>query len=350
MYMTGNVHLVTGAAGLVGANLVRALLAQGVAVRAMIHSDQRTLAGLDVELVQGDVRDPASLERACQGAEVVYHLAGLISIEMGGRDRLEQINVIGVRNVVNACLHSRVRRLVHFSSIHAFLQEPLDQPLDESRPLVNMVSAEVSQQFAPYDLTKAMGEDEVRAGVARGLDAVILNPTGILGPQDIYPSFFGRALLMMARGRLPVLVQGGFDWVDARDVALGAIQAAQLAPAGAQYLLGGHWRSVKELAALVGELRGRPAARLAVPLGLAKLGVPLFRLWGQLTHSQPLYTDVSLQALRGNHHISHARATRELGYSPRPLEETLADTLDWFNQHGMLPPLMSKPPASEGIP
>ncbi|HUJ76238.1 MAG TPA: NAD-dependent epimerase/dehydratase family protein, partial [bacterium] len=233
--------VVTGANGHVGANLVRALLAEGRAVRVLVHEHDEALRGLQVEVVRGDVRDPVSLQRAFAGAEVVYHLAAIISIETGSWPALEPINVVGVHNMVQAALAAHVRRLVHFSSIHALEQTPFEQPVDENNPFVNA-------RHAPYDRSKAAGEREVRRGIEQGLNAVIIAPTGIIGPYDYQPSHAGQMLLSLAERRMPALVNGGFDWVDVRDVVAGAMLAEQKAPAGAKYLLSGHWASLHDVA------------------------------------------------------------------------------------------------------
>ncbi len=322
--------VITGVSGLVGANLARALLAQGRQVRGLIHREQRAVEGLLIELVEGDVRDPDSLQEAFAGAELVYHLAAHISLRMDSWPEVEAINVQGTRNVVQACLQAGVQRLVHFSSIHAIEQEPLDLPLDETRPRVS------SPKHSPYDRSKAQSELEVLQGIARGLQAVILNPTGIVGPYDYYPSHFGKALLSLVAGRLPALVAGGFDWVDARDVVQAAIRAERAAPSGASYILSGHWRSVRQVANLAAELTGRGAPRWTVSMGLAHLAAPLMARLAHLNDSEPIYTPVSLAALRSNRLISHGRASRELGYQPRPFEQTLADALDWFIKNGYL--------------
>lgn len=327
--------LVTGAAGHVGGHLVRALIAQGRSVRAL-DVDRKALERLgaeiegDIEIVQGDVCDPVSLQRAFAGVKVVYHTAGYVSILWNEGSRLNAINVIGTRNIVGACLRCGVRRLVHFSSIHALEQEPLDIPLDESRPLV------VSSHYPPYDRSKAAGEREVRRGIDHGLDAIILNPTGIIGPHDCRPSHIGQVILAIARGRLPVLVKGGFDWVDVRDVIEGALRAKDRAPAGARYLLSGHWVSMRDLATMVAEMAGARAPRLVYPLWLARLGAPFVTAYAHLSGKRPFYTSVALRDLQGNRQISHERATRDLDYYPRPFEETISDTLRWFKETGHL--------------
>lgn len=324
--------LVTGASGFAGGSLIRALLAQKRQARALIHHDREAIAGLPVETMTGNVTSLNSLIQACQGVDIVYHLAANISLEWGNWDEVEAINVSGTRNVVEACIRSKVRRLIHFSSIHAFNQHPFDRPVDENNPLVSAPSS------PPYDRSKAAAEREVRAGISRGLDAVILNPTALVGPFDFKPSFFGQAILLLAKGRIPALVEGGFDWVDVRDVATAAITAGQTAPRGSQYLLGGHWHSVREVAGMISAQTGRRMPRLVVPLGLAYAAAPLMRVLARLTHQPPIYTQVTLRALNSNHHISHAKAQGELSYCPRPLQETLSDTLDWFRKQGKIGP------------
>ncbi len=324
--------LVTGATGLVGGNLVRALLEAGKPVRALVHTDRRALDGVDVEIARGDVRDPEGIARAMKGAEVVYHLAGEISLEMNTWPKVEAINVLGTRNVVEACLRCGVRRLVHFSSIHAITQAPFDSPVDEDRPLVN-----ATQAVPPYDRSKASGEREVQAGIARGLDAVILNPTAILGPNDFRPSYLGEALVLLARGKIPALVCGGFDWVDVRDVVRGAMLAERMATRGKRYLLAGHWLSVREIAELVAQVTGRRPPLFTVPMQLAEMSAVPMGWLARLRGSHPIYTRVTLHALRSNRRISRDRAEQDLGYTSRPMAETVRDTIGWFAAHGYIP-------------
>jgi dihydroflavonol-4-reductase len=324
------VVVVTGAAGHLGGNLVRALLDRGRRVRALVHQDRRALEGLDLEIVEGDVRDPRSLQRALEGAEVVYHTAAHISLLRDEWPLLEAVNVLGTRNVVEACLSSGVRRLVHFSSIHALQEPPPPACIDESCSLV------APSGCPPYDRSKAAGEREVLKGMERGLDAVILIPTAFIGPYDFRPSHFGEALLAMGRGKLPALVQGGYDWVDVRDVTQGALAAEERAPTGARYLLSGHWVSLREVAAMVEEITGTSAGRLIFPIWLARMGAPFATAFARRKGKRPLYTSASLKALCSHRMISHLRSSRDLDYHPRPFRDTLVDTLRWFAETGHL--------------
>ncbi|MGQ9681037.1 MAG: NAD-dependent epimerase/dehydratase family protein [Anaerolineae bacterium] len=325
--------VVTGAAGHLGANLVRALLARGQHVRAFdAAADPRSLAGLDVEYIRGSVCEPADLRRALSGADVVYHAAAVISLRMDDWPLLESVNVHGTRHVVQACLDAGVRRLIHFSSIHALRQEPWGVPVDEYSPPAT------DPRLPPYDRSKAAAEAEVRAGVARGLDAVIINPTGMVGPHDYRPSFFGGVLLALGLGRMPALIASGFDWVDVRDVADGAILAAERAPAGSRYLLSGHWVSMPDTAHIVGELTGAPVPRFVAPYWLARAAAHLSDALLRRAPHGAVFNSVSLQALRSNRRISHERAARELGYHPRSFRATLADLFAFFRRQGLLAP------------
>jgi dihydroflavonol-4-reductase len=331
--MSGTV-LVTGAAGHVGGNLVRALLAQGGRrVRVLVHKDTRAIDGLDVERVQGDVLDAAAVRQAVDGAEIVYHLAAIVTTEGDPDGTAQRTNVEGPRNMVNACLDAKVKRLVHFSSIHAFQQQPLLESLDEARPL-----AEGKHEMA-YDRTKAGGQREVWAGMKRGLDAVIIHPTAVVGPFDFKPSRMGQVLLDLYHRRLPSLVGGGFDWVDVRDVIAGAMAAETKGRAGENYLLSGEYRSVTELAHVAAQVTGVRAPRFTAPIWLAKVGVPFAVGWAKLARSRPLYTFDSLHALQlANQRISCAKAKTDFGYAARPLQDTVRDTYDWFREAGKLGP------------
>lgn len=321
--------VVTGASGLIGANLVRSLLVEqgGRGIRAVVHHDRRALQGLDLELVEADLSDQTSLENALRGADLVYHLAASISLRMDSWHSMAATNLEGTRRVLAACQACGVRRLVYFSSIHTRQQIPLDQILDEDRPLLD------DPEAPPYERSKAAAEMVVQQAAAQGLDVVTIIPTAVIGPYDFKPSYIGKALLLLARGRLPALVSGGYDWVDVRDVAAGAMQAARVAPAGASYILSGHWQSIPAVARAVDRITARKLLRPVVPLKVADWAAPLMTHIGRLNGSEPLYTRPMLTALTSNRQVSCAKAARELGYAPRPFEQTLEDTLDWLLAH-----------------
>jgi len=321
---------VTGASGHVGINLTMALIARGRQVRVLSHTSNLGLEGLPVEYCRGDVGDIDTLLAAFSGVRVVYHLAAHISLSMNDWPRCAQVNIEGTRNVIEACRRSGVQRLVHFSTIHALRSEPLDTPVDESRPYVS------SPDAPPYDRSKAAGEKLVRCAVDEGLDAVIINPTGVIGPFDFRPSHFGQALILIATGKMPVLIDGGFDWVDARDIAECAIKAEETAAAGSRYLLSGHWLSMRDIASIAAGIMGNRVPSLVCPMALARACAPIITAASGLTGTRPIFTGVSLDALVSNRDISHQKATSELGYAPRPVSETLNDTIQWFKDNGYI--------------
>jgi dihydroflavonol-4-reductase len=322
--------LVTGASGHVGGNLVRALLDRGERVRAMVHRNTRALEGLDVERVPGDVTDPSTLAPAMADVDRVFHLAAMISIDGSHGGLVERINVGGTRNVAEAALAAGVRRFVHFSSVHAFSQTPLGEPLDETR-------AKVSGRGAPaYDRSKAAAEAELREVIAKGLDAVIVNPAGIIGPYDFAPSRMGQVFVQLRRGRLAALTGGGFNWVDVRDAVAGAIAASERGRSGENYLLPGHQLSIREIAERAGEIAGFRPPRFDVPLRLAEMAAPFALGFSRLTRQTPLFTPESLTALRSNPRIVSDKARDDLGYQPRPIDETLRDIYLWLEEAGLI--------------
>ena len=318
--------LVTGAAGHVGVTLVRALLAQGRRVRALVRSDTEGLAGLDVELFRGDVRDRRSVAEAVAGAELVIHAAARISLSSVDDPHLQAVNIGGTAAVVDACLEAGVARLVHISSVHA-LDLVGAATVDERLPLAE------SRDASPYDRSKAAAEREVLRGVGAGLDAVIVSPAAVIGPYDFKPSQVGRLLLELRRGSLPALTGGGQSWVDVRDVVGGVLAAAERGRTGERYLLGGEYRSVVELVEMAAKEIGARRPRVVLPLGLLGALAPTAERLNRLRGREATLTPVSVRALCGSHEVSSEKAVRELGYTRRPLAETVAETMAWLCEH-----------------
>ena len=325
--------VVTGATGLLGNVLVRGLVAREAApvrVLARPTADMRALAGLDLEVVHGDVRDPASLLAAFAGADMVFHLAGIVSIERGGLPRLRETNVEGTRNVLAACRQAGVRRLLHCSSIHAFVVPAAGSCLTEESPI------DPSQAAAAYDRTKAEATLLVLDAAKQGLDAVIVFPTGVLGPYDFRPSYTGELILACAQGRLHAYVDGAYNFVDVRDVAAGIIAAAEKGRSGEGYILTGHNVTVRELLHAVETAAGAPAPRLRLPFGLVRAFSFLIPTYYWATRQKPLFTTYSLDVISSGCTMTNDKAERELGYRPRPFAETMDDTVRWFRRQHML--------------
>ncbi len=322
---------VTGANGHIGANLIRKLLERGDTVKVLYHNNNTAFKGLDISTVKGGLGNPESLEELCKEAETVYHLAAQISIGNFTLEQLMKINFTGTENVINACKKTGVKRLVHFSSIHAYKHNPLNAPLNESNPL-NLESELV------YERTKALAEELVQKKAGEdGLEIVIVNPTAVIGPWDFGPSYLGQFLIRLYNRRIPALIPGGYDWVDARDIADGTIGAALYGKSGEKYILSGNWLSLKELTELAAQACGKNLHVPVIPYFLGLVGLPFIQGWAKIKREHPLYTKESLQILQsGNRNIQNKKARKALGYKPRPLETTLKDTFDWFKQNGYL--------------
>lgn len=324
---------ITGATGHLGQALVRQLVDEGRPVRA-IGAEPLDIAfpdldDLPVERVQADVRDDRQVSRAIAGADVVLHLAARVSIASDDA-LLGPINVGGVANVLDACRTHGVRRLVHVSSVGALVPGGTCGEVEERAPLLDPAAN-------AYGASKARGEQLVRHAIADGLDAVIVYPTGILGPGDPGRNHLNRMLLDLWRRRLPARVGGGFDWVDVRDVTAGIVAAERWAPAGGRYVLAGNWATVEELTTRAAAVGGVRPPRVALPMGVARFAAAVAEPVQRAARRPLRFTRSTLDTLTSDDPYDPVRARRELGYSPRPLQETLEDTFDWFVAHGLLP-------------
>jgi len=316
---------VTGASGHVGTNLCRMLTDRGYKVRTLIHNSTKGLDDPDLEFVKGEVTSLADLKKLCEGCSVVFHLAACISIRKKDQ-RCMDVNAGSCESLLRAARSEGVRRIIHFSSIHAFSQKPFDEVLDESRDL------ELNSRVS-YNHSKALGQKIMMEGSSPGTEVVVLNPTAILGPYDFQPSLLGNAVIRFFKGQNPSLIPGGYDWVDVRDVCSAAINAIDKGVPGECYLLSGSWKSLKDMANVVERLGGHKAPRLTLPWWLAHVGAVFLNMHATVTGDVPLYTTMSLDTLQESHrNISSEKAARDLGYKSRPFEETMADTIGWFKE------------------
>jgi dihydroflavonol-4-reductase len=320
---------VTGASGHIGNCLVRELKKQGATIKILVHNFSTFPDENDVEAIPGDLLEPQSLIRLCEGTEVVFHLAAQIAIANTSSSRVYETNVTGTKNILRAAINANVRKFIHFSSIHAFQTDPLDMILDENRPRV------VSDKTI-YEYSKAEGEREVLKAVKEGLDAVTLNPTAVIGPFDSRSSLLGQALRKIYQNKLPFLVAGGYNWVDVRDVVSAAIKSIDSGRKGENYILSGEYLSLQELFVMISRISGCriPAT---VPVFLAQLACPFLNVYSFATNTEPLYTYQSLNILVNSpSKISNSKAGRELGFEPRMLEKTLRDTFDWYRENNFI--------------
>jgi len=321
--------VVTGATGHIGNVLVRELLAAGDKVRALIPPFENDLPirGLDVDIVAADVCDPASLGPAFQGADAVYHLAGIIAIVPGKEELLQRVNVEGTRNVLDACLEAGIGRLIYTSSIHAIQEPPEGIVINETFPV------DPDYVLGPYARSKAQATLEVRRAVERGLNAVIVHPTGVIGPFDFKISDMGRFVLDFIRGKLRGYLDGAYDFADVRDVAHGMTLACEKGRTGESYILSGERVSIKQIMDVLEETSGIKAPEFKVPAWLAHTVGKLAPIYSRITRSKPLFTEYSVDVLRSNSRVTSEKARVELGYKARSVQESICDSVAWFRQN-----------------
>ena len=325
----------TGASGLVGGNLARELVRQGYAVRAIRRSPASTarLDGEPIEWVAGELEDVASLRSAFDGADVVFHCAASVTLDPQPTPEVVKTNVAGTRNVVEAVRATGVPRLVHCSSVVAVGLSENGLPCDENARF-NFAEHGLADG---YTVTKRESEDLVRAAVHEGVDAVIVNPTFMLGPYDAKPSS-GRLIVGIVQGQSPGYTSGANNFVDVRDVARGMILAWQKGRSGERYILGGHNLPYKEIFERIARVAGIPPLTWSVPYPVAYAAGLLGDLQLWVTGKEPLVTTNSVRwGYCPTFQFSSAKAERELGYAYGPIEPAIEDALAWFRAHGMLP-------------
>lgn len=335
--------IITGAGGHLGSTLVRMLEKQDVELRGLLLLTEQGIAPERVCYIRGDVRDRESLRPLFadgEGREVyVIHTAGLIDIGERVSPQIYEVNVNGTRNVLSLCREYGVKRLVYVSSVHAI---PIKDPL---AVLTETDTFSADAVVGGYAKTKAAATKAVLAAAAQGLDAVVVHPSGILGPFGRTENHLVQLVTDYIEGRLPACVNGGYDFVDVRDVARGCLLAAEKGRAGQCYILSNRHYEVKDLLRLVKrEAGGRELPVL--PMWMAKMAAPLIQWDAARRNRRPLYTAYSLYTLASNDRFSHDKATRELGYCPRGLEETVRDTVRWYRQeraaHALCSPRMRR--------
>lgn len=324
---------VTGAAGYLGTNLLPLLADRGHEITAIDRVVPQQPGPAGVTWVSADVLDPESMRSALAGAEIVYHLVAVITLAEKN-DLAWRVNTEGVRVVAEAALATGVRRMVHASSIHAFDQYTCGGSIDET-------SARSTDPALPvYDRSKWQGEIELRAVIEQGLDAVLCNPTGVYGPRDLSTplSRINRTLRDAALGRVPAMIGGGFDLVDVRDVAEGLILAGEKGRTGENYLLGGEMTSMLDVCRTAATINGKKGPRFVISPKVITGLMPVLEPIGKRLGTD-IVSKAAIGALVSAPIVDHGKATRELGYQPRPLQETVRDLVAFFaDPAGTTPP------------
>ena len=316
--------LVTGATGHIGNVLVRKLLERGENVRAMIlpGESRESISGLRVEAFEGDVLNLDAVFESMRGIKGIFHLAGVISIMPGANPFVRKVNVEGTKNILRAAAKKRIK-LIYTSSIHA-IQRVEEGVIDESVPY------DMDNPYGAYDRSKAEATLEVLNAARSGLEAVVACPTGVIGPYDFRRSMMGAVIHGAAVAKPTLYVDGAYDFVDVRDVADGLIAAAEYGKRGESYILSGQKITVRYLLETVREITGKHFFQMKIPFDLAKFAAKFTPMYYRFANETPRFTPYSLEVLQSNSNISHAKATRELGYKPRPIFESIRDAVKWF--------------------
>ena len=324
--------LVTGATGFVGAAVTRALLSDGWRVNALVRegSDRRNLAALAIEPMAGDLTDPASLDRALEGCEAVFHVAADYRLWAPDPRQLYRTNVEGTGNLLAAARRAGVRRIVYTSSV-ATVGLPVDgRPGTEDTPVA------LTDMIGHYKRSKFMAEERVREAVAAGAPVVIVNPSTPIGPGDVKPTPTGQIVLDAARGRTPAYVDTGLNIVHVDDVAAGHLLAFHGGRIGERYILGGEDMTLEQILTLIARLLGRSPPRIRLPHAAVLPVAHVAQLYARLTGRPTRLTVEGVRMARKRMFFSSEKAVRELGYRWRPPAEAFADALRWFEENGYL--------------
>jgi dihydroflavonol-4-reductase len=331
--MGADVVLVTGATGFVGSGVARALAARGCQVRALVRkgSPRTNLEGVEVEPVEGDMLDKASVERALQGARWLFHVAADYRLWAKDPQEIIRNNLAGTGAVMEAALAAGVERVVYTSSVATLKPRSDGTAVDETAP------ADMLTAVGAYKKSKVAAERLVERMVAEsGLPAVIVNPSTPIGPRDIKPTPTGRVIVEAATGKIPAFIDTGLNLAHVDDISQGHLLALDKGRIGERYILGGQDVSLQQMLADIAGLVGRPAPKVKLPRApLYPLAIAAEAV-AQLTGKEPFVTVDALNMASHTMYFSSAKAEQELGYRARPYREGLADAIAWFRQAGLL--------------
>ena len=344
-----NEYLVTGATGHLGANLVRRLLADGHEVRAFVLPNdgaRRALAGLELEIVEGDLRDASTLRRAVEGVDRIFHTAAIVSTLEADEPLLFASNVLGTKNLLAAARQAGVGRVVVTGSFSAVGHRDDGEPCDETQ------SFNPFGRILPYEKSKAGVEHEVLKACVEGQDVVIATSCAIIGPHDYVPSRMGRTIRDYANGKLRAYLPGGFPFVAARDIVEGHLLAMEKGRTGQKYIIASEYRSTDDWMDMLERVTGRKRpVRLptAVMLPIAMFSERLVKAFAP---SYPLrFTEGAVRILSLCRKADTSKAQRELGFVPTKIEDAVREAYEWFVRDGQIenPPAKSPPTASASL-
>lgn len=324
-------YLLTGASGFLGGTVAEKLLKSGAKVRCLVLPEDKYAEDLPegAEKIVGDVCDAESLRGFFEdaGADTcVIHCAGYVSVASAPGKKIYDVNVKGTENIVGWCREKGVGKLVYVSSVHAIPELPKGKVISETK------------DFSPdkvegdYAKSKAMATEIVLKAAEEGLDASIVFPSGIIGPEDKAFGSITTMLVSFLAWKLPFAVKGGYDFVDVRDVAEGIISCAEKGSPGETYILSGHYASIKDILDTVKSISGIKRCVSYLPIKLAEKVAPLYEKHALRRKKKLFFTPYAVSVLDSNGKFDHEKAAKELDYRPRPLKCTLGDTLAWLKE------------------
>lgn len=322
--------LVTGASGFLGSHVARLLSARGEKVRVLLRptSQTRLLEGLAVERVSGDLRDPASLEKALDGVHTVYHVAA--DYRLWARDPREiyESNVQGTRNLLEAAKRAKVERFVYTSTVGT-----LAVPRDGVLPDESIVTS-IDEMIGAYKRSKWLAEQEARRAAAAGLPVIIVNPTTPVGPGDAKPTPTGRIIVDFLNGRMPAYVDTGLNFVPVEDAAEGHLLAAERGRVGERYILGGENLTLKQALEILSRVSDRPAPRVRIPHTVALAAAYGDAVFSRLIGREPRIPLEGVRMARHSMFVNSEKARVELGFSPGPLMAAFERAVRWYESSG----------------
>jgi dihydroflavonol-4-reductase len=323
--------LVTGATGFVGSHVAQLLSVHGADLRLLVRSTSQTenIADFKAECVTGDLRDPASLRKAVQGCEFVFHVAADYRLWVRNPQEMYRSNVEGTRSLIRAAQEAGVRRVIYTSSVATMAFTGSGRPAEESFPIA------LSDMVGHYKRSKFMAEEVALTAGRSGANVVIVNPTTPIGERDIKPTPTGRIVVDFLKRKFPAYVDTGLNLADVKEIARGHLLAMEKAIPGERYILGGENLTLKQILDKLAQLTGLPSPRVKVPHAVA-LG---FAAWDQfftgfLLRKEPRATIDAVRMGYKKMFASSAKAERELGYKIIPVEDALRRAVEWFQAHG----------------
>jgi len=321
--------LVTGAAGFLGGHVARLLVERGERVRALVRpsSNLRGIADWPIEPVRGDLRDLPSLVAAASGCEVVYHVAADYRLWAPDPDDLYRSNVEGTCNLLDAARRTGVSLVVYTSTVGCIGVRGDGSLGDENSPV------SLEEMSGPYKRSKFLAEREALERAQDGQHVVIVNPTAPVGEGDIKPTPTGRIIVDFLRGRMPAYLDTGLNLVDVRDVARGHLLAGERGRSGERYILGARNMTLREILGELARMGGRAAPKVRIPYALAWIYAAASTARAHFTGREPLASLDAVRMSRKKMFVSTAKAERELGYRPGPVEAALERAIEWFRQN-----------------